>query len=73
LLPFADGGAFLVGGNGSKNFLQASETMRGELDGHADGVEDPSQQELARLPATVALAQFFDRGRFLAMMVGCSF
>jgi hypothetical protein len=40
--------------------------MKRELDGHPESVQNPTKNQYPGLPKTVALAQFLDRGWFLA-------
>ena len=60
------GDAFLRRGYRVQEFVEAVESMLGEFDRHLESVDDPTEDDLASGPVSVALGEFFSGRWFFA-------
>jgi hypothetical protein len=69
LLPFFHRQARLSWGHLIQEGKEAVLAVLGQLDGHQDGIDDPSKDELVTFPVGVALSKFPGQHGFFAMLI----
>ena len=60
-MPVAEGGPPSGPGEVGQEFLKSLVSMGGQLDGARDRVDEPTQENLGRLPGAVALQELLHR------------
>lgn len=66
-MPLAYNGAFMDDGDAGQYLGQAFDPVRGQVDCHADCVDDPAHYDLNDAPGTIPLPQLLERHGLLSM------
>ena len=68
-MPLFDSNDFHLGGDGRKDSIETSYTMRGKLDSSINGVDDPTKNDFPSIPRTISFQHFLDRDSFLEVTI----